>query len=331
MNHDTGYRLLFRHNAMMRDLLKLFVGGEWLADADFSTLCRVNANFVSQTADPQQRHEDMVWKIQLKDSRWLYVYILLEFQSTNDHWMALRMMVYLGLLYQELVLKGELDADGKLPPVLPIVLYNGPGAWTGSLRTETLVAVPPPSLQSYVPACGYLLIDENRYGRQDLNSQRNLVAALFRLETQRGRDDVIAVVEALVQWLADEGNRDLSRDFAIWIKDFVRKNAPVELPDGINEMQEVNSMFAENLKYSYEEYRRQGFQEGEIKGELRGEARILQRLLRNRFGPLSSEAASKIAAASSQQLLRWADLVLTAPSLDAIFGAELPGEAGDAE
>ncbi|UTY56702.1 hypothetical protein HPQ68_05595 [Massilia sp. erpn] len=30
--------------------------------------------------------------------QWLYLYILLEFQSTPDPWMALRMQVYIGLM-----------------------------------------------------------------------------------------------------------------------------------------------------------------------------------------------------------------------------------------
>ncbi|MEX1058175.1 MAG: Rpn family recombination-promoting nuclease/putative transposase [Natronospirillum sp.] len=57
--------------------------------------------------------------------QWLYVYLLLEFQSTVDPYMAVRIMTYLGLLYQYLVRQGELTPAGKLPPVLPVVLYNG--------------------------------------------------------------------------------------------------------------------------------------------------------------------------------------------------------------
>jgi hypothetical protein len=37
--------------------------------------------------------------------------------------MALRMMVYVGLLYQDLIKEGPVK--GLLPPILPIVLYNG--------------------------------------------------------------------------------------------------------------------------------------------------------------------------------------------------------------
>jgi hypothetical protein len=39
--------------------------------------------------------------------------------------MAVRLMAYVAQLYQDLIQRGELSPDGKLPLVIPIVLYNG--------------------------------------------------------------------------------------------------------------------------------------------------------------------------------------------------------------
>ncbi len=44
----------------------------------------------------------------------------------SDPFMAVRVLVYTGLLYQDLIRRGALDEAGRLPPVLPVVLYNGP-------------------------------------------------------------------------------------------------------------------------------------------------------------------------------------------------------------
>ena len=38
--------------------------------------------------------------------------------------MALRILTYTSLLYQELVRNDALDAGGRLPAVLPVVLYK---------------------------------------------------------------------------------------------------------------------------------------------------------------------------------------------------------------
>jgi hypothetical protein len=41
-DHDTGYKLLFSHPETVRDLLTGYVPGEWIAEADFATLERIN-------------------------------------------------------------------------------------------------------------------------------------------------------------------------------------------------------------------------------------------------------------------------------------------------
>ena len=43
--------------------------------------------------------------------------------------MAVRLLTYIGLLYQNLAAAGEIPPGSALPPVLPTVLYNGEKAW----------------------------------------------------------------------------------------------------------------------------------------------------------------------------------------------------------
>jgi len=158
MKHDTGYKLLFSHPEMVRDLLCDWVPGDWLAEADFSTLERMNASYIAE--NEKERHDDMVWRLRLRD-RWLWVYLVLEFQSEADRWMALRMLVYAGLLAQDLVRRGELS-DGKLPPILPVVLYNGQPMWSAPTNVRDLFVAPPPGLADHQPNFAYHLIDEAR-------------------------------------------------------------------------------------------------------------------------------------------------------------------------
>ncbi|MEA2601516.1 MAG: hypothetical protein QOF89_2508 [Acidobacteriota bacterium] len=66
--------------------------------------------------------------------RWLYVYILLEFQPTVDPFMALRFMVYLGLFYQDLIRYHELTPEGKLPSCFSIMDVH-PGGPPGRCRS----------------------------------------------------------------------------------------------------------------------------------------------------------------------------------------------------
>ncbi len=112
--------------------------------------------------------------------------------------MAVRIQTYLGLLYQDLIRTEQLSASGLLPPVLPIVLYNGVTTWNAALEVDPLIDVAPPGLDAYRPRQGYLLIDERRLVEQGAVAERNLSAALFRLEASRSPAEVMRILHALL-------------------------------------------------------------------------------------------------------------------------------------
>ena len=66
----------------------------------------------------------------------------------------------------------------------------------------------------------------------------------------------------------------------------------------------------------------EGVAKGMAEGVAKGMAETLTRLLRRRFGALPPAAHDRITQASPQQLGDWAERVLDAPSLDAVFGDE---------
>ena len=70
-----------------------------------------------------------------------------EFQSQDEPRMALRILTYTGLLYGELVRSGEVAAGEPLPPVLPMVLYNGARPWQAAREMRDLVASVGPELR----------------------------------------------------------------------------------------------------------------------------------------------------------------------------------------
>ena len=131
-NSDGLYNQLFSHPDMVAQLLREFVAGPWLADLDLDGMTRENAKFHAATGD--RREADMVWRIPRRGGGDTYLMLLLEFQSTSDRWMALRVLIYAGLLWQHLVAEKRLPPDGRLPPILPVVLYNGDRRWDWARR-----------------------------------------------------------------------------------------------------------------------------------------------------------------------------------------------------
>ena len=129
--HDDQYKRLFAFPRLVEDLLRGFVHGDWLDDVDFSTLDKLSAEFVS--GEGRARRGDTVWRVRSRGA-WLHLLVMLEFQSRDDPDMALRILEYTTLLYQELARNGALEPDGRRPPVLPVVLYNGAAPWRAGAR-----------------------------------------------------------------------------------------------------------------------------------------------------------------------------------------------------
>ncbi len=321
MDHDHSYKLLFSHPDMVADLLRGFVHEDWVKELDFTTLERVGDGYVSD--DLREREDDIVWRVRLGPD-WIYVYLLIEFQSSVDPFMAVRVLAYLGLLYQDIIRTGGLTAERQLPPVLPIVLYNGKPRWSAAEDIADLITKAPVGLDRYRPRLRYLLLDEGRYAESELVPLCNVVAALFRMENSRTPQDVEQVLTTLVEWLKSPGQDSLRREFTVWLK---RVLLPGRMPgvnfENLNELQEVKSMLAEQVVEWTKQWEQQGiekgFNKGRQEGRQEGEASLLLRLLERRFGSIDESIQDRLQAADADTLMNWADRLLTAASPEEVL------------
>ena len=262
--HDAAYRLLFSHPRMVEDLLRGFAAPGWSDSLDFSTLEKLPSELVSD--DLRRRGGDGVWRVRFRDE-WLYVLVLLEFQSTVDPHMALRILVYTGLLYQDLVRRRATDDDSSLPPVLPVMLYNGRRRWTAPADMWELIAPVGEDLARYQPAQRYFVLDAGSRGDDDL-PWGNLVSAVVRLENSRTPADLRRAVDAAADWLRGSGQREIRRSFGEWVRlVLAQRGRDVSEPPSRPQLEEVRTMLAERVN--------EWFDEAEEKGFTRGLARAL--------------------------------------------------------
>ncbi len=222
------------------------------------------------------------------------MYLLLEFQSTVDTYMAVRIQTYVGLLYEGLRRGGQLTPAGRLPPVVPIVLYNGRRPWSAALQVEELIEEMPGDLTTYRPRLRYLLIDEGRYSDSELRVGRNLAAALFQLKNNRTPADVQRVLAALLVWVHDPEHDSIRRAFTVWLKQVLLPGRlPTVVIPEIQELAEMQSMLAERVIEWTQQWKEEGLQEGLQQG-LATERDLLLRLARKRFGDACAQALAPL-------------------------------------
>jgi predicted transposase/invertase (TIGR01784 family) len=326
---DHSYKLLFSHAEMVADLLRGFVHEAWVEHLDWTTLEKVNQSFISD--DLREREDDVIWRVRLANE-WVYIYLLLEFQSTVDPFMAVRILTYVGLLYQDLIKQQSLTTHELLPPVFPLVLYNGRSRWQAARNIRDLIQPVPGGLEKYRPQLEYLLVDEGRFSEIELIPLHNLVAALFQLEQSRTAQDIQKVLTHLLEWLQTPEQNSLRRDFTTWLRRVIlpRRLPHVQLPE-MNDLQEMRNMLAETvqqwyadaeaqgLQQGFQQGMQQGMQQGIQTGQLKGEQSLFHYQLQTKFGQLPREVEEQISTLNTEALRRCAKRLLTAVTLEEVF------------
>ncbi len=181
--------------------MREFVPPELAAGLDFCGLQRVNPKFHSKRRSARRREADVIWRLPTRESRDLYLYLLIEFQSESDAWMAVRTQVYQGLLWQQVIDEQQLQAGARLPPLLLLVLYNGERRWKAATTTSELIALSPDStLWPWQPQVRYCLLDIGGFPKDELARRSSLVALLFRLEQPHSPEELKELVHEIFDW-----------------------------------------------------------------------------------------------------------------------------------
>ena len=332
--HDAAYKQLFSNRDLVANLLQVFVPEDWVAQLDFATLEKENAEFVCP--DLRSRRDDLIWRIRFRESRrCLYVYLILEFQSSIDYWMAARMPVYVSLLHNELIKTLSLKTGDHLPPVFPLVIYNGRPRWNAPRKSQALIEKTTPQLDHYQLKLDYALLDIGQIPRQALDEMQGICVELVRLERCGEPEEVRLLVTRLRKLLQGEHFAELRRSFSLWIQSVILARVlPTEIRSPLNPMmetlEEVETMLAETVDGWVRRWKQEGLEEGLERGMEKGLEKGQQKVFRildmqfaRRFGPLPPEALQRLRNASDDEILAWSTALLDAPSLEAVFETKI--------
>jgi len=196
--------------------------------------------------------ENLIFKAYFKGNE-VYIFILLEFQSTVDRFMTLRMLRYITELYEYLNRSYKLK---KLPAVFPIMLYNGEKRWTAPEELSILIEESIP--EKYIPRFSYYKIAENEFGKDFLKGIKNSVAALFYTENCSS-EELQHEIDTIVDLLQTEKPGETAL-FINWFKYMFSHRE--ELVDEVKGLDEVKSMLRTSLKKEREQLKKEGIQEG---------------------------------------------------------------------
>ena len=280
--YDAAWKLLFSYPEMVRGLLAGFVPHEWVSDLDLAALTRQPEGQV--TDDGRERHPDRVWEAAMRD-RPGSVLVLIEFQSTVDRTMAARVLVYTGMLYQDRLRR----SSGKLPPVLPIVLYYGSGEWKAEHEVAGLCAAPGAPRAPYQPSQRHLVLDVGRY-IGPFAEERNWMAELVRLARTPDPEMVTTELRGVsARWPESEYD-NLLKDILTWLGQvhFPMHNIKLEIPELADARETITVLHQVGMDWSAK-LRAEGQAEGRAEGLAEGQAALMHRQAAWKFGVETAE------------------------------------------
>ena len=301
MPHDAVYKLLFSLPRMVADLLRGFMPGGWTRALDFTTLEKLPAEYVGEGL--HRRLGDMLWRIRFDGpaprDHAREVLVMLEFQSSVDRAMPVRMLSCTALVHQERVRRGALRKGGTLPPVLPIVLYNGERRWTAAVEVgETVAAVGGGWLARCQPSQRYVLVDAGTLGAEDLPAG-NRVSALIGLENAPSGVELLRGLREVFGRFPGPEDRGLREALYEWARHSPLTGRGEGMPglDALEggEMATLHEARAREWEARwFERGRAQGIEQGIEQGQAEGRRALLYRQAARKFDAGTAERLSEV-------------------------------------
>ena len=282
--HDKSYKDLYSKKEIALDLFKNMIKDDWAKEITVENLSLVNKSFV--TSDYEETECDIVYQAKVKDTE-VFFYILLEFQSTVDYRMPLRLLFYMCEIlrdYSKNANHKKYDKNLKIPAIIPIVLYNGQEVWQVPREFRKII------------------YNEKMFKNSLLNFEYdlNVSAAIFLLDQKIDAIQFLQRIKAIALFFDALSEVEIKA-----IKHWIRNTIDNQLAESAikileSKREDVEVMVANNM-FILTEFREKAEKEGLQKGLEQGLQEGLQQGIeqtkienaRNLFDVLDDETISK--------------------------------------
>ncbi len=308
--HDLGYKQLLSFIEMFRQLIQGYTNEDWKEKLDYSRAQRVDKEYV--LPDFKKKESDILYKVPLvdkeKNEKEIFLFVLIEHQSTVDHSIAFRLLFYLAHvwydIYKNMTPSEQRSESFSLPPVFPIVLYNGNEAWTvkNSLRD---IVQSGEIFGDFLPSLKYHLIDISK--QEELEKQANALAAVFLLEKENPNANLEETIKKAISWMKNEPNYELWKTLMKWVARFLQDHRNPSNKDILDDLdfenknkEEITTMIETLPQRLIDQGAKTGYEKGLAKGEVLG----LIQGIGYTYPEISQQYEMKVREAQTEQELR---------------------------
>ena len=276
--HDKSYKSLFSNKEIALDLFQKHLNKDWAYRISVDDLMLVEKTFI--TSDYEETEADLVYKANIDNTEIIF-YILIEFQSTVDYRMPLRLLFYICEIlryYSKDAKHSKSDKNLKIPAIVPIVLYNGTEVWDVSTNLRDIIYNEELFGDSLINF-KYAEIDVNNgISKSELLEKKNISSVIFLLDQ---KVDVIEFLERVkeIAYFFNKLGESETKSIKEWIKNSIQK----EVADSIIEILENNGEDFKNMVANNAFVLDESLAKSREKGELKGKKSMVIEMLKNQM------------------------------------------------
>ena len=264
--HDKSYKTLFSNKDIFLNLIQDFTDEKWKDKITTDSLTLINKSFI--LSDYEELESDIIYEAKI-DGEDVIFYVLLEFQSSIDHSMPIRLLMYMTEIWREKMKglsKDEVKRkDFKLPAIVPIVTYNGKDKWTVPTQFREKV-LSYDLFDNRLLNFEYVLFDVNRFDKNLLIQKESISSAIFLLDQKVNHQEFISRLVTIVKAFDN-----LSPSEKLELKNWLSRTLDNDIRDAAinildSQKEEVNKMTA-NITLTINELKEEAMREGRAEGK----------------------------------------------------------------
>jgi len=321
--HDRFFKAVFGRTEVAAEFLERYLPAAEGQALDWRSLRAARDSFLDP--DLALHPTDLLYAVDLRDGGTGYVHVLFEHKSYVESQIGLDLLRYRVRIWEQWRSAGN---SGRLPVVVPVVVYHGAANWQVSRQfAEEVDDVP--ALRAYVPTCVYHLIDLSAHRDDELRGAVVLHTALLTLK-YIFRDELRQRLPQILELLRELAQSSSGLDYVRTLLRYLAQAATVDRLNADELRQAVTQTLSnggELMQTIAEQWEQQAMERGIARGIERGieqgieqgEARLLKQLLTWRFGALPAGIENQLSGADAARVEAWAKRALDAPNLDAVF------------
>lgn len=160
--HDSFFREVWTNPETVRSFIENYLPQGIVSAVNLDTLEICKDSYV--TDELSDFFSDILYKVTIGDDSGL-LYFLFEHKSFKDRNIHFQLLQYIVEIWRQ---HGRDNKKGKLPPIIPIVIYHGRKNWKVNPNFSSAVAMPSDEFKKLVPDFNFILFDLSVYDDKDI-------------------------------------------------------------------------------------------------------------------------------------------------------------------